>query len=186
MDNTSRKIITDTVNFNSPERLARDCWILPAVMEKMGEEIRTLQSQFPSDFSGDGFHDPLGGIHLYECGVFTDPWGSVWHNETSGILGQVRQFPLSDWKKLGDYSPPYHLIGKGFEKVPDTLATTPDKFHLGIIPSLFHRMCWLATRAMFSWTFIQTRKNFFNCATWCMNIICNILNCFYNITMKAS
>jgi len=143
MDNTSRKIITDTVNFNSPERLARDCWILPAVMEKMGEEIRTLQSQFPSDFSGDGFHDPLGGIHLYECGVFTDPWGSVWHNETSGILGQVRQFPLSDWKKLGDYSPPYHLIGKGFEKVPDTLATTPDKFHLGIIPSLFHRMCWL-------------------------------------------
>ena len=143
MKNTSKQLIIDTVTFQKPARLARDLWVLPAAIEKFKKELEILQEKHPSDFAGDGFQDPMGGMRLYECGTFTDPWGSGWENHTRGLLGQVRNFPLNDWDNLKSYSPPYHLIGKGFEKVAETLASTPDKFHFGVVPSLFHRMCWL-------------------------------------------
>jgi len=140
---SSKQIVLDTVQFRSPQRSARDLWLLPKAMQAHGDLIRTLQELYPSDFAGDGYLDQLGGIRLYEEGSFTDPWGSGWINQTPGLLGQVRSFPLNDWANLENYSPPYHLIGRGFEKVPETLAATPDKFHLGGIPPLFHRICWL-------------------------------------------
>ena len=141
--NTPRQIVIDTVTFQRPSRLARDLWVLPAAGDKFGDRLKQLQKGLPSDFAPDGFQDPMGGLKLFQAGSFTDPWGSGWENPTPGILGQVRHFPLNDWDKLKDYSPPFHLIGKGFERVAETLASTPDKFHFGVIPSLFHRMCWL-------------------------------------------
>ncbi len=142
-EGTSKQIVIDTVTFNGAGRPARDLWVLPAAAEKFGHKLRALQDKYPPDFAGDGFDDPLGGMRLFDVGSFTDPWGCGWENRTRGILGQVRCFPLNDWDDLKNYTPPFDLIGKGFEKVPDTLAATPDKFHLGIIPPLFHRMCWL-------------------------------------------
>lgn len=140
---SSKQIVLDTVMFRSPGRLARDLWLLPAAIKAHGDLISSLQAQYPSDFAGDGFEDQMGGIRLYVEGAFTDPWGSGWINHTPGLLGQVRSFPLNDWDNLRNYPPPYHLVGKGFEKVPETLAATPEKFHLGGIPPLFHRICWL-------------------------------------------
>lgn len=143
MHPTPKQVIIDTVTFQRPSRLGRDLWVLPGAGKKYESQLKDLQKKYPPDFAGDGFQDPTGGMQLYECGSFTDPWGSGWENPTPGILGQVRHFPLNDWDNLKDFSPPYHLIGQGFEKVAETLARTPDKFHFGIIPSLFHRMCWL-------------------------------------------
>lgn len=142
-ENTSKQIVIDTVLFQDPVRPARDLWVLPAAMEKHGDLIRNLQKETPTDFAGDGFQDPCGGEALYNCGSFTDPWGSGWENQTKGLLGQVRHYPLNDWSNLDDFSPPFDLTGKGFEEVPAKLAETPDKFHFGVIPSLFHRICWL-------------------------------------------
>ncbi len=138
-----RQIVTDAVTFEGPARIPRDLWVLPAALARHGRLIRELQAHRPSDFAGDGFEDLTGGDALYRRGTFRDAWGSVWENQEEGLLGQVRSFPLSDWSLLKTYTPPFHLIGKGFEKVPGTLAATRDRFHIGIIPSLFHRMCWL-------------------------------------------
>jgi len=140
---SSKQVIIDTVTFQKPARLARDLWVLPGAGKKFASTLRRLQEQFPSDFAGDGFQDLMGGLRLFEAGSFTDPWGCGWENQTPGILGQVRHFPLNDWDNLKNYKAPLHLIGAGFERVRQTLAATRDKFHLGIIPSLFHRMCWL-------------------------------------------
>mgnify|MGYP006293345061 CR=1 FL=1 len=141
--NTPKQVIIDTVTFNNPARLGRDLWVLPAASQKFGDRLKKLQEEYPPDFAGDGFEDPMGGLQLFKVGKFTDPWGCGWENQTEGILGQVRDFPLNDWSALENYQPPFHLIGKGFDNVEKTLAETPDKFHFAVIPSLFHRMCWL-------------------------------------------
>jgi uroporphyrinogen decarboxylase len=138
-----RQVIIDTVSFQRPARLARDLWVLPAAGKKFEKELNALQKKYPSDFAPDGFEDPAGGLRLYEPGTFIDPWGCGWENHTWGLLGQVRHFPLNDWNNLKHYHAPLHLIGRGFERVRETLAASSDKFHLGVIPSLFHRMCWL-------------------------------------------
>jgi uroporphyrinogen decarboxylase len=139
----SKERVRRAVTFTTPDQIPVDIWVLPAALERHGKELQELLRAFPKDFGEDGFVSPLPEEKLYEPGIVTDPWGSVWENTTRGIMGQVRHYPLNDWSNLEHYRPPYHLLGKGFEHVDEAMQRNAHKFILANGGSLFHRMCWL-------------------------------------------
>ena len=139
----SKERVRRAVTFTNPDRIPIDIWVLPAAMQRYGQELQRLLDACPKDFAGDGFVSPWPEEQLYEPGKVTDPWGSVWMNTIPGMMGQVQYFPLNDWSNLKHYKPPYHLLGMGFDQVDETIRRNGDKFILANGGSLFHRMCWL-------------------------------------------
>lgn len=139
----SKERVKRAVMFATPDRIPVDIWVLPAAMQRHGQELQRLLDAYPKDFAGDGFVSPWPEEKLYEPGKVTDPWGSVWMNMIPGMMGQVQYYPLNDWSNLRGYKPPNYLLGRGFERVDETIRRNADMFILSNGGSLFHRMCWL-------------------------------------------
>lgn len=52
--------------------------------------------------------------------VYRDEWGCVWYHIVDGLVGQVKEHPIEDWKALGSYEPPdpFKLKGPPLLDVP--------------------------------------------------------------------
>ncbi|MFH1086900.1 MAG: uroporphyrinogen decarboxylase family protein [Chloroflexota bacterium] len=129
---TSRERVARTLRFEGVDRPARDVWTLPAAFYGREAELRALLDQYPRDFGDSGFRDPADESPIYEPGEWTDAWGSTWLNIQRGMIGEVKRPALDDWGKLDAWSPPYHLLGRGFEDVNRTCAQSDTFVALGL------------------------------------------------------
>jgi uroporphyrinogen decarboxylase len=136
---TSRERVIRTLRFEGVDRPARDVWLLPAAFFGREKELQAILDQYPSDFGPSGYKDPADESPLYEPGEWTDYWGSRWVNIQAGMIGEVKYPAIDDWSKLAHWKPPYHLLGKGFEDVNRTCASS-DKFILLGCPRPFERL----------------------------------------------
>ncbi len=139
---TPGEVVWKAVRFQSPDRLPRDLWILPAAEKAHGHALQDFLIQYPIDFARVGFHPPIEDGR-YTPGRWTDEWGSTWVNTREGMLGMVDRFPVDDWKALRHWKPPFDLIDKGFERAGLELREAGPLFKQGGDLTLFHRMCWL-------------------------------------------
>jgi uroporphyrinogen decarboxylase len=73
----------------------------------------------------------------------TDEWGAVWENIGIGQLGQVKDFPLKDWKDLDALKIPDAGDPKRWESVKGARDRTPDKFIIGHGISIYARVHYL-------------------------------------------
>ncbi len=142
----SRERVRRTVTFSNPDRIPSQLWVMPAAHLRHAGALEALQEQFPGDFGDDGFEDPADEDRLYELGRCTDAWGSTWYNASRGTLGQVEEFPLDDWEQLETYRAPFHLVGRGYERVDATIRSS-SHFIVARAVTLFHRMNWLRNPA---------------------------------------
>ena len=129
---TPRERVARTLRFKGVDRPARDVWTLPAAFFGREAELRALLDQYPRDFGDSGFVDPADESPIYEPGTWTDAWGSTWVNIQRGMIGEVKHPALDDWSKLDTWSPPYHLLGQGFEEVNRTCAASTKFVALGL------------------------------------------------------
>lgn len=108
-----------TIYFDYPEWTICRVEFLPATWMKYRDDLETLVLAHPRIFPGyekgsvefDRIDNPL-----YELGSHEDCWGVVWENITRGMDSVPLGHPLSDWAKLGDYSPPDPLTDDLFGK----------------------------------------------------------------------
>jgi uroporphyrinogen decarboxylase len=82
-----------------------------------------------------------------ERGRSRDEWGCVWERIDPGIVGQVIEHPLADWKTLADYRWPDPLAYWRFD-APAIAATiadarAADKYLVAYAGNLFELMQWL-------------------------------------------
>jgi len=94
---TSREVILRTLGFEGPDRLAR-----------------TLPEPYGSDVSGIGMSPspdarPRMGV---------DEWGAVWENIGVSNLGQVKDYPLKDWRDFDRLTVPDVREAKRWEGLP--------------------------------------------------------------------
>ena len=129
---TPRERVARTLRFEGVDRPARDVWTLPAAFLGRREALQAILDQYPSDFGGSGYENPADELSWYEPGTWTDEWGSTWVNIQRGMVGEVKGPALDDWKKLAHWTPPRHLLGKGFEEVNRTCSETKKFVHLGL------------------------------------------------------
>ena len=93
---TSKERVYRTLDFETPDRIPVDLWILPAAEAFHGEALQELLSERGTDFIKAPFHDPTADAQMYDEGVHTDIWGSVWHSRKAGMAGEVKGYPLED------------------------------------------------------------------------------------------
>jgi len=57
----SRDLVYQTLEFNRPERVPRDLWLLPWATNQHAEKVRQIRHKYPDDFGGPPvqYADPI-------------------------------------------------------------------------------------------------------------------------------
>ncbi|MCL1857108.1 MAG: hypothetical protein FWF84_05670 [Kiritimatiellaeota bacterium] len=124
MQQTSREVIRNTIDFTGPDRLG---------------------IEFPEPYGTDFFHawmTPSPDWRPWGKGA-TDEWGAVWENIGICGLGEVKEFPLKSWDDLPALNIPDIREERRFEEVRTARAKAPDKFLMGYGVSLYERVHFL-------------------------------------------
>lgn len=104
---TGRERVLRTLEFNQPDRLPVDLWLLPAARMEHGEKLEELLRANETDITQiSGPFDHGYTPEYYQPGLFTDPWGSVWSNLQAGVIGEVKQPVFADYDALHGYEVP--------------------------------------------------------------------------------
>jgi hypothetical protein len=124
---TSRELVSKTLDFGSPERIPRQLWLLPWAEIRYPSESAMIRERYPDDIvqSPPFFKTPLRTRgREYEPGVFVDEWGCRFENRQRGVIGEVRDPLLKDWKDLDSVRPPVERLSVDVRKVDGFCAST--------------------------------------------------------------
>lgn len=142
----SRDLVKKTLEFSSPPRVPRDIWLLPWARENYPQEVEKLLSDFPNDIvHSPGFlrESPHITGDPYSPGCYIDEWGCKFENKQSGIIGEVKEPLIKDWKDLEELRPPRECLTVDVDRVNQFCRET-DKFVLaGACPRPFERLQFL-------------------------------------------
>ena len=138
MSQTSREIVRRCLEFNSPERIPRDMWLLPWFETKYPEQTKQVKTKYPSDFGGypDSVYNASAKTsgNPFAVGEYVDDWGCVFHNVHAGIIGEVKKPIIENWSEAENYQAPYEVLPTDYDaaiaKVNDYCETS-DKFVMG-------------------------------------------------------
>jgi uroporphyrinogen decarboxylase len=144
---TSRERVSRSLRFENVDRMPRDLWWLPGIGMFRADELKRLEERFPNDIVRPDFSYGRGRRSRGEPGVvgsYTDAFGCVWQVGEPGVVGEVKEHPLSDWSKLDTYELPWELLeGADFSRV-DAHCKVTDRFVLaGTEARPFERMQFL-------------------------------------------
>jgi hypothetical protein len=144
---------------------------MPPILKYQSDEVLKVIERFPSDFiqpvdtSGvsvgvwgslsDTFNNVISApFHYgqskrpkgvpYIVGNYTDVWGVPWEVAEEGIMGEVKNPPLAEWKMMDSYTPPWEILEEANWQGVNKLCAETEKFVLtpwGINP--FERMQFL-------------------------------------------
>lgn len=116
---TGRERVKRTIRFEGADRVPRD-----------------LPGKYGSDFAWVVMWP--WPDYLRSSGV--DEWGAVWERVGETQLGQVKDFPLKDWKDLGQLTVPDIHDPKRWKVLEGVREQAGDKFLLTMGISLFERV----------------------------------------------
>ena len=122
---TGRERVLRALRFEKCDRVPRDLWELPGARKRHGEAIPDLLRRFPVDIVRPPIDRPslphMKGDPA-AVGIFVDEWGCEFLNVQEGVIGEVKNPVVKDWRDLDRVRPPHELIGKGLEKVNEFCA----------------------------------------------------------------
>lgn len=128
---TSRERVYATLDFQGPDRIPVDFWLLPAVMLGREDRVKALLKAYPRDFYRAPYDDPLYHPGTYTRGSYTDAWGCEWLVLQEGMIGEVKRSPLADYAKLASYQWPTGHFHLGWDKTPEQIDKHRQAFILG-------------------------------------------------------
>lgn len=129
---TPRQIVLKTLEFQSPPRIPRQLWILPWAIDRYPDEVADIQARFPDDIvTAPAFYkEPLQTFgQEYQPGIFIDEWGCVFENRQAGVMGEVREPLVKDWKDWEKVRVPQERLSVDKEAV-DAFCRGTDRFVL--------------------------------------------------------
>ncbi len=145
---TSRERVRRCLEFDRPDRVPRDLWLLPIARLEHGDEaVETFRRRWPIDFARpEVVNEKLARLRegdAYTTGGYRDEWGCVFENLQQGVIGQVKRPSLDDWSKLSDLRLPIEVLEVEVEAVNRACAAS-DQFMLAdCCPRPFERMQFL-------------------------------------------
>jgi uroporphyrinogen decarboxylase len=143
----SKERVAKAVAFKQPDVTPVDYWVLPAAYLKYGTALFDLLKKYPKDFAdGEQPGAPYTPPPNYRKGDYTDRFGSLWHQDQDGFLGQISKFPLSDPDSLKTYGFPGPEDGEtSLQDIRDLISmpANADKFICADFIRTFERMHFL-------------------------------------------
>jgi uroporphyrinogen decarboxylase len=142
-DISSRGLVKQALAFGAPYRVPRDLWVLPWASDHYPSELKAIQTQFPSDFTGaPGFYKklPVTTGDPYGIGTYVDEWGCIFENRQKGVIGEVKQPLVEKWDDLDKVRPPEELLSIDKEQVNAFCRSTDHFVFGGSCPRPFERL----------------------------------------------
>lgn len=143
--NSSRKIVYQTLEFNSPQRVPRQLWELPWAKINYPDKLKEIKETFPADITyAPGYQEQLPATkgEATEIGEYIDEWGCKFINKQRGVIGEVKE-PLveeENWEDSDKIHIPEELLTIDKDKV-NAFCRNTDKFVLGgACPRPFERL----------------------------------------------
>jgi uroporphyrinogen decarboxylase len=127
---TSRERMRRALDFDTPDRLPREVWLLPATRLAHGAALDAFLERWPGDISQvKGGRCPARKAKgdPYQPGQSTDEWGCVFDNLLEGVHGEVRDPLVKDWSDLDKVEPPVEWLTVDTEAV-NAFCRATDKF----------------------------------------------------------
>lgn len=145
---TSREIVYKTLEFENPERIPRQLWLLPWAKIHFPKEAERIQKMYPDDIiQVPGMYEkplPITG-NKYAKGIYIDEWGCTFHNMEEGLMGIVNEPIIRDWDDLKKLRLPEENLMVDKEAV-NRFCRSTDKFtYAGSIVRPFERFQFLRT-----------------------------------------
>jgi len=137
---TGREVVKRTIMFTDPGRFAYD-----------------FPEKFGSDFVMTGMK-PSPDARLKEG---TDEWGAVWKSIGDSEFGEVKDFPVKEWKDLERIKIPDVNLQERWDHLKQIRKKYPDKFILCSGISLYERVHFLRGLEN-TWTDIYENENNLN------------------------
>ena len=126
----SKELVIRTLEFDSPERIPRQCWLLPWAEKRYPAETTRLSNEFPDDIV------PAVGMYTrrqkysgnrYDEGYYTDEWGCRFLNIQAGLIGVPTEPLIGSWDHLNELKPPEEMLAVDIARV-NAFCKTTDKF----------------------------------------------------------
>ena len=129
----SRERVHRAVRFEKPDRVPRDLWALPGVTEGRKAEFEAHWRRFPGDFGWCQWSPGNTGRQegaSYRKGRCRDYWGVTFEAAEDGVIGEVKDPLLADWKNLAGFTVPWDYLRKADLSQVDRSCRESDKFIL--------------------------------------------------------
>jgi uroporphyrinogen decarboxylase len=126
----SKELVLSTLNFDSPKRIPRQCWLLPWAQKKYPGECSRLAMEFPDDII------PVVGMYTspqkftgskYDKGNYTDEWGCHFLNIQEGLIGVPAEPLIKTWDQINNLKTPEEMLAVDLQRVNEICRNT-DKF----------------------------------------------------------
>lgn len=129
---TSRELVRRTLRFDNPARVPRQLWLLPWAEENHPAELAAIRGRFPDDIvDAPSFFltPPVVSGEEHRPGLFIDEWGCRFINRQSGVIGEVKEPLLGEWRDWRSVRPPVERLSVDKARV-DAFCAATDRFVL--------------------------------------------------------
>jgi len=143
---TSRELVEQTLAFDGPPRIPRQLWVLPWAELHHPQELEEILASFPGDVcSSPLFYTtpPPSQGNRYVDGRYVDEWGCVWERLEEGVIGEVRQPVIREWKDLDSLRVPVECLTLDTAKIDEFCRSTSRYVVSGVFPRPFERLQFL-------------------------------------------
>jgi uroporphyrinogen decarboxylase len=118
----SKELVIRTLNFDSPKRIPRQCWLLPWAEKRYPEESARLAREFPDDIVpaiGMYTKPQISSGNKYNEGPYTDEWGCKFLNIMGGLIGVPSEPIVKTWDELNSLRTPNEMLAVDADRVND-------------------------------------------------------------------
>jgi len=146
---TSKELMLKTLNFESPERIPRQLWLLPWGQIHHPEKLKKIQQDWPDDIihcPAEFAQQPRSEGDAFAIGHYIDEWGCDFINTHGGIIGEVKEPMVQTWDDLGKVRPPVEMLTFDVDKCNEFChdPKNSDKFIIaGCCPRPYERLQFL-------------------------------------------
>ena len=126
-------LVEKTLNFDNPERIPRQTWLLPWAEETYPSEVNKLNELFPDDIytAPAVYKKPVNTVgDRYKPGEYIDEWGCKFVSVHSGIIGQVLEPLIKNWDDLVNLKIPDSTLLVDIDEI-NAFCRLTDRFVLG-------------------------------------------------------
>jgi uroporphyrinogen decarboxylase len=161
----SRTLVYKTLEFESPQRVPRQLWVLPWAEDHYPDELLQIQKDYPDDIINvPSFFrqspETIGGA--YEIGTFVDEWGCTFLNIQRGVIGEVKKPLVNQWGDLDKLHLPLACLSVDIEQV-NAFCRNTDKFVIaGCCPRPFERLQFIRKSEQLYLDLAEQRAEFFD------------------------
>lgn len=148
----SRTLVYKTLEFDHPERIPRDLWVLPWAEDHYSKELADIRARFPNDLTGAPgcFTRPPRTVgDAYKVGTYVDEWGCIFTNRQQGVIGEVKEARIKTWEDLDGFQPPEETLSVDVEQVNAFCRSTDRFVQSGCCPRPFERLQFLRSSQQF-------------------------------------